>query len=204
MKTLRIALVALGIAVIALPAGAAAKGGQNGKLKGNAARLCKQLRKDMTPEPFQAAYGNNHNHRNAKGKCVKQTKRTLRSLRNAARESCQTPAVDDSPQGTQAVLSSRGGDETEHPETGGDNRKQGARERRACVNGETSDDVAAVKQAQTECRTELAADPVAFDANYGSDESDADDEGRDDNRNDDFADCVDKHAKTEDAANDAG
>ncbi len=200
MKILRIALVALGIAVIALPAGAAAKQGQNGKLKGNAARLCKQLRKDMEPEAFKAAYGNNKNHKNAKGKCVQQTKRTLRSLRNAARTSCQTPAVDDSPQGTQAVLSSRGG---EHPENGQNSGKATGKARHACVVAATADDVAAVKQAQTECRAELAADPVAFDANYGSDENDADDVGRDDNRNDDFADCVDKHAKAADAANDA-
>src|SRR5689334_18264709 len=92
MKTLRIALLALGIAVLALPAGAVAKHGQNGKLKGNAARLCKQLRKDMgSADAFRAAYGNNSNHRNAKGKCVKLTRRTLRSLREAARTSCQSP-----------------------------------------------------------------------------------------------------------------
>ncbi len=79
MKTLRIALVALGIAVIALPAGAAAKGGQNGKLKGNAARLCKQLRKDMEPEPFQAAYGNNKNHKQRQGQ-VRQADRAHAAL----------------------------------------------------------------------------------------------------------------------------
>ncbi len=99
------------------------------------------------------------------------------------------------------MLSNRGG---EHPENGQNSGKATGKAKRACVVAATADDVAAVKQAQTECRAELAADPVAFDANYGSDENDADDVGRDDNRNDDFADCVDKHAKAADAANDAG
>jgi len=199
MKTLRIALVALGIAMIALPASAIAEQGHNGKLKSNASRLCKQLRNDMGVEGFGAAYGNNQNHHNAKGKCVKQTKRTLNSLRRAARESCQNPAVDDSPQGTQAVASHRGNGESERS----DNRKASGKARSLCVKAATADDVAAVKQAQSECSTELAADAVAFDAKYGSDEDDADDVGRDDNRNDDFADCVDEHAKAADAANDA-
>jgi len=194
MKILRIVLVALGIAMIALPAGAVAKQGQNGKLKSNAARLCKQLRADMGTDAFRAAYGNNENGRNAKGKCVKYTKRTLRSLRNQAREACANPTVDDSPQGTQAVLSLKGGNS---------GTKGSGKVRRLCLKAATADDVAAVKQAQSECRAELAADPLAFDAKYGSDEDDADDVGRDDSRNDDFADCVDEHAKAADAANDA-
>jgi hypothetical protein len=186
MKTLRIALVALGIAMIAMPAGAVAKQGQNGKLKSNAARLCKQLKKDMGADAFKAAYGSNENKSNAKGKCVKYTKRTLRSMRAAAREACAQPAP--------ATAAKNGGNS--------ENRGSG-KTRRDCLRAATSDDVASVKQAQAECRAELAADPVAFDAKYGSDENDPDNEGRDDRLNDDFADCVDEHAKAIDAANDA-
>jgi hypothetical protein len=182
MKTLRIALVALGIAMIALPASAIAEQGSNGKLKSNAARLCKQLRKDMGAEAFRAAYGNNKNHKNAKGKCVVQTKRTLRSLRREARETCAA---------AQATASSPA-----NQNAGGKGKAK-----RLCVSAATADDVASVKQAQTECRAELAADPALFDSKYGSDENDPDNVGRDDTRNDDFADCVDEHAKAIDAAN---
>jgi hypothetical protein len=177
MKTLRIALVALGIAVIALPASAIAEQGPNGKLKSNAARLCKQLKKDMGAEAFRAAYGNNKTHKNAKGKCVVQTMRTLRSLRREARESCAA-------------------------ETGGNSENKGSgKTRRDCFRAATADDKASVKQAMAECRAELAADPALFDSKYGSDENDPDNVGRDDTRNDDFADCVDEHAKAIDAAN---
>jgi hypothetical protein len=184
MRKIGIALLVASLAMC-VPAAAVAKHGQNGKLNRNAAKLCKQLRAGWDKEAFRGAYGNNANKHNAFGKCVKQTKRTLKALRKAGRESCQT---------TPAVASKRGENAPEHG-TGNTKRK--------CVAEATSDDVAAVQQAQTECKTELAADPAAFDSAYGSDEADDNDEGRDDARNDDFADCVDKHAKAADAANDA-
>jgi hypothetical protein len=185
MKSLRFAIVAACIAVIAVPAAADAKQGSHGggKLKANASRLCKQLKKDMTAEPFRAAYGNPAGSHNAHGKCVKYTKRTLKSLRKAARVACQSASA-------------------AHND-GAQNGSGKGKAKRTCLREETSDDVAAVKQAQTECRTELAADAAVFDTKYGSDEDDANDEGRDDSRNDDFADCVDEHAKAADAANDA-
>ena len=188
MKTLRIALVAMSIAALALPAGAAAKHSHGGgKLKGNAARLCKQMRKDMGADAFKAAYGRPAGAKNAFGKCVKQTKATLRGLRSQARQQCRTQ-----PTGTQASVS-------RHGEGEGSGRAF-----HTCVAGDVGNDDDSVAAAEAQCQAELAADPVAFDSHYGSDEQDANDEGRDDSANDDFAECVDQHADADDEQDDQG
>jgi hypothetical protein len=180
MRTLRIVMLAMGIAVLAMPAGAVAKNHGHGKLKGNAARLCKQLRTHLGADAFTAAYANNGSKHNAFGKCVKQTKKTLNGLRRSARQQCGTP------QGTQARVSSDG---------------QGDHSGRAfhtCVANDVGNDDESVGTAEAQCQAELAADPAAFDSQYGSDEQDANDQGADDQRNDDFAECVDQHAVADD------
>ena len=146
MKSFRIVLLALVVALLALPAAAPAKSGHHGK-KSNAARLCKQLRADMGRDGFRAAYASKHVRGNAFGRCVKQTRHTMRGL----------------------------------------NRRTAGQ---------------SVAQAQNECQTELAQNPQDFDSHYGTDEQDANDEGADDQRNDDFADCVDEHGDQNDQGDD--
>ena len=94
-------------------------------LKGNAARLCKQLRADMGAVAFRSAYASKSGKHNAFGKCVKQT------------EAHSSP-----------------------------HEAQGRQEGRRC------------QHAQDECQAELAGNTSTFDSQYGSDEQDANDEGR--------------------------
>ena len=47
-------------------------------------QACKQLRAEMGPDQFRMAYGTNHNHRNAFGKCVSQMARMKNDAARAA------------------------------------------------------------------------------------------------------------------------
>jgi hypothetical protein len=150
MKSFRIAVVAMSIAALALPAGAAAKQGSHGggKLKSNAARLCKQLRADMGADAFRAAYGTGESKRNAFGKCVSQTRKTLKQLRRSAVEQCQSAV------GSPATVS-----------------RHGVKAQRACVADDTADDDDAVGAGQAACEAERALDPEAFATKYGTNEN---------------------------------
>ncbi len=163
MKKIWIALAAL--ALLALPAAAAAKHG-HGDVK-NAARYCKSLRTDLGAVAFRDAYGGKQN---AFGKCVKQRVHDLRDARRAARKSCQ----DELNTGQSSL------------------RRHGKPENRAalrqCVQdklqAETGDDAAGVTNAAKLCATEREADQAAFELKYGTNE----------NHRNAFGKCVSQHS----------
>ena len=163
MKKAWIALAA--IALLALPAAAAAKRG-HGDVK-NGARYCKSLRTDMGADPFREAYGG---AQNAFGKCVKQRVHDLRDARQSARQACK----DELGTGTSSV------------------RRHGKPANRAAfrqcvrdkVQAETGDDAEGVTNAAKACAAEREADPGAFADKYGTNP----------NKRNAFGKCVSQHA----------
>jgi hypothetical protein len=145
MKKAWIVLAAL--AVMALPAAAAAK--QHSGDPTNAAKYCKSLRVQLGVDQFKAAYRN-------KGKCVSKRVHELRAARKAAVQACQQEL------GTGQANVRRHG-----------NSDQVAL--RQCVSqklqAETGDDAQGVVNAAKQCAAERDADPAAFEQKYGTNDN---------------------------------
>jgi len=85
------AWIAVGaVAVFAMPGVGLAHGDDSSQSsKENASKVCKSLRVQMGPELFQQTYGNNHNRRNAHGKCVSKHRHAVKGLIAQAIKECK-------------------------------------------------------------------------------------------------------------------
>jgi hypothetical protein len=149
MKKALIGLMALAL-VAAAPATAGAHHGKGHDVK-NAARYCKSLREELTPDVFRQTYGGSH----AFGKCVSQRVHELRAAAHDARVACR---------------SELGAAKFRHE--GSENHNAFAKCVRSKVRAETSDDDDDVVNAAKQCATERQANPAGFADRYGTNEND--------------------------------
>jgi hypothetical protein len=167
-------MVAMATVALAIPLTATASVSQTDYK--NAAKFCKALRADMratSPTAFKDAYGTNHNHRNAYGKCVSKYSRVAHANHSDAVKACKTEQ-----EANQAEFTRKYG-----------TNKHGSNALGKCVSKQEDQaeqaDHDAIVNAAKQCRVERAKDPAAFREHYGTNH----------NKSNAFGKCVSKVAK---------
>jgi len=176
MKKTWISLTA--IALLALPAAAVARHHHQPDPLRNAAKYCKSLRDQMGADTFRQAFGGTSN---AFGKCVKERVHKLKTSRKAALRDCKQQL-----KGSSNKLRRHGDGPGDH----GALRKCVRDKTQADTGNDDEGTLAAVKL----CTDEQAADPVAFEDQYATD-----DPGRSA-----FEECVSEHADDNENATEPG
>jgi hypothetical protein len=152
------AWIAVGaVAVLAMPGVGLAHGDDSSQSsKENASKVCKSLRVHMGPELFQQTYGNNHNRRNAHGKCVSKHRHAVKRLIAQAVEECKA----------QRAASRFRHFQNDRAEPNGDKRafRQCVRDKLRALLAERR---AAFEVAAKACDAERTADVNAFVEKYG-------------------------------------
>jgi hypothetical protein len=175
MKRTWIALTA--VLALAVPLAATASVSQT-DVK-NAAKFCKALRADMPggATAFKLAYGTNHNHSNAFGKCVSKYAKVEDQNHSNAAKQCKAE---------------RDANEADFVAKYGTN-KNGTNAFGKCVSQKEDQaeeqDHDAIVNAAKQCRAERAKDPGAFRDNYGTNH----------NKSNAFGKCVSKLAREHDS-----